>query len=513
MYRNWVNKLILATLLAPSLLSAQHSCVNGVRIVGTISDPTGAVIPGAEVQATGGAITTTDASGHYALTCVAATSATITVRANGFAQGTGQVHPQPGSNARVDLRLAVQSVQTEVQVSEDATSMDTDHGIGTRTLNTEEVRKLADDPDDFLRELEMLASPMGGDPTSAIIRVDGFQYGSALPPKGSIASIRVAPDLFSAQYQFPPFSGAQIEITTKPGADSFHEALFFTDSNGSFNATDPFSLTATPAGKQRCGFELTGPISRKKSSFSLALEKRDIDEFNVVNAVTLDANNNPEPLQQTVSAPERLWIASVRGNWQVTPDDVAALSFSSNVNNLSNQGVGGLSLAEAGYSSLVSEYDLRLTNTQTLNANTLHETRIGSSWKRTEQTPLSTSPSIQVSGYFTGGGSTAGNLNDRERDLEIDDDLTFVHGKHEIKIGAQALGIFIHDEDPNTFNGAYVFGGGSAPVLDSNNSSTGQTETITPIEQYSRALLNLPGGTPTTYQVTSGVPLVPLTPE
>ena len=61
---------------------------------------------------------------------------------------------------------------------------------------------------------------------------------------------------------------------------------------------------------------------------------------------------------------------------------------------------------------------------------------------------------------------------------------------------------------PNTFNGAYVFGGGSAPVLDANNNPTGTTESITPILQYERALQNLPGGSPTTYQITTGTPLV-----
>ena len=81
--------------------------------------------------------------------------------------------------------------------------MDTDHGIGTRTLDTEQVGQLADDPDDFLRELQMLASPMGGDPTSATIRVDGFQNGSALPPKSSIASVRVAPISFRLNINFP----------------------------------------------------------------------------------------------------------------------------------------------------------------------------------------------------------------------------------------------------------------------------------------------------------------------
>jgi hypothetical protein len=36
------------------------------------------------------------------------------------------------------------------------------------------VQGLADDPDDFLRELQVLAAEAGGDPATAMIMVDGF---------------------------------------------------------------------------------------------------------------------------------------------------------------------------------------------------------------------------------------------------------------------------------------------------------------------------------------------------
>jgi Carboxypeptidase regulatory-like domain len=511
---SWMKWLIVAGISVPRLASAQQACTNGIRVEGTITDPAGAVIPGAQVQVASREKATSDATGHYIFPCVSGSSVVMVVQAQGFASGTTRARGRVGGTLRVNIQLAIASVQTDVQVSGDS---DIESGGDTTTLNTKAVQGLADDPDDFLRELQVLASDAGGDPTQAIIMVDGFQNPSALPPKNSIASIRINPDLFSAKYQRPPFSGGVIEITTKPGADAFHGAVFFTDSDGVFNATDPFSVTATPAGRQRYGFELNGPILSKKSGFALALEKRDIDEFNVVNAVTLDANDglgpngNGVPEQQTVSAPQRLWIASARGDWQLTPSNVASLSFSANVNNEGNQGVGGLTLADAGYSSLVSEYDLRFHNAQTISPNILHQTHIGYSWKQTEQTPLSNTPSVQVAGYFLGGGATSQNLNDRERDLEVDDDMTVAHGKHTVAFGGQSLGIFLHDYDPNTFNGAYVFGGGSAPVLDANNNPTGQTTTISAIEQYRRALLHLPGGSPTTYQVTTGTPLVPLT--
>jgi hypothetical protein len=494
---NWKLAVLLVGFIPAVCGLAQQPCRQGRPVEGTVNDSTGAVIPGARVQSDG-ETAATDAAGHFVLSCVPESYTTITAQADGFAPGTAALSRQV---THVEFQLQLARVETDVVAGDDATAMDADHGAGTRTLGSQEVRRLADDPDEFLRELQALAASSGGIPGSALITVDGFQNTSALPPKGSIASIRVNPDMFSAEYERAPYLGGRIEIFTKPGADPVHGALFFTDSDGSFNATDPFSVTATPARKRRYGFELSGPVVPKKSDFALALEKRDIDEFNVVNAVTLDQNGDQIPLQQTVAAPQRLWIGSARNDWQMSQKDVATLSFAANVNNLGNQGIGGLTLAEAGYSSLVSEYDLRLNNVLTLSPNLLHETRIGYTWKRTAQMPLSTEPSLQVAGFFTGGGATSQNLNDRERDLEADDDLMVTQGKHSWKVGVQSFGFFVHDYDPNTFNGAYVFGGGSVP---------GQTTTISGLEQYRRALLNLPGGLPTSYQLTTGTPLVPL---
>jgi Carboxypeptidase regulatory-like domain/TonB dependent receptor len=493
---HWRNWLRLGLLLIPSSVFAQQACV---QVDGTVTDPTGAVIPGARVQTAEGVSTTSDAAGHFQLPCVR--PGMITARAEGFTSGSASVREH------LMFRLEIANVETVVNV--DAGVVDADRAAGTTTLNATDVQRLADDPDDFVRQLQALSASGGGSAASTLFMVDGFKNGSSLPPKSSIASVRVNPDLFSSEYQTPPWDAEVIEVTTKPGGDALHGALFYSDSDSIFNATDPFSASSTPADKRRYGVELSVPIERQKSGFALALEKRDIDEFNIVNAVTLNADGVPASLQQTISAPQRLWIGSARADWQVRANDVAILSFSSNSNRLQNEGVGGLTLAEAGFAGLVRENDLRFINSLILSPNLLHETRVGFSWKRSQQSPLSAAPQLVVSGYFTGGGSSA--LNAQERDLEIDDDLLLTRGKHQWKFGVQSLGIFEHDYDPNNFNGTYVFGGGSAPVLDAGNDPTGQTTTISAIEQYRRAQNNLPGGTPTTYQLTSGTPLVSLT--
>jgi Carboxypeptidase regulatory-like domain/TonB dependent receptor len=470
-------------------------------ISGTVLDPAGAAIPGAEVRSTHQA-TVTDNNGAFTLPCRETEPYHLTVEAKGFAQSTVNNHgPQ-----KLVVHLSIAEVHTEIQVGDDnAVSVDADHGAGTHTLNAEDLKGMADDPDDFKRQLQILAATAGGAPGQAIITVDGFQNSSALPPKSSIASIRVNPDLFSSEYDRPPYQGGRVEIFTKPGRDAFHGALFFNDSESPFNATDPFALSRTPAAKRRYGFEFGGPIRKQKSDFFVALERRDIHEFNIVNAVVLNSDDQQVPLSQNVSAPQRLWIGTVRTDWQLTQRNMLAATYTANNNDSDNVGSGGLTLEEAGYNSTIREQDLRLTDILTLSPTLLHETHLGFTWKDTQDVPLSTAASLQVAGAFTSGGATTGLLRNRERDLEIDDDVLWTHHKHSIKLGVASLGILVHDYDPDTFNGAFVFGGGLAPALN----TTGPQTAISGLEQYRRTLLGLPGGTPTTYNVTQGEPLVP----
>ena len=130
--------------------------------------------------------------------------------------------------------------------------------------------------------------------------------------------------------------------------------------------------------------EFGGPIRKQKSDFFLALERRDIHEFNVVNAVVLDNEGDETPFSENVSAPQQLWIGSVRTDWQLTPRNMLAATYSANVNDSDNVGSGGLVLPEAGYNSTASEQDLRLTDVFTLSPSLLHETHIGVTWKDTQ---------------------------------------------------------------------------------------------------------------------------------
>ena len=90
MVKRGIRTMAWVGLMLPALGFGQEPCANGIRIDGLITDPTGAEVVGAQVQAANGERTTTDPTGHYVLPCVSSSTTIITVQADGFSQGSAQ---------------------------------------------------------------------------------------------------------------------------------------------------------------------------------------------------------------------------------------------------------------------------------------------------------------------------------------------------------------------------------------------------------------------------------------
>ena len=498
---------VLAALL-PLSASAQTAC-NGKPLTGTVQDSTAAVIPGATVRLDGSQSQTSGSDGRFRFACVADGHHHLSTSAPGF--GLTQQDLSTPLSAEFHVTLVPADSISITVAADEPTTQPVLGGLNGGTISGEQLINLADDPDDLQRELQQLAASAGGPPSGTVISVDGFQDDSPLPPKSSIARVEVNPDLFSAENRQPPFEGGRIQIFTKPGAKNFHGTLFTTNSSQWMNARDPFSDAPAAIGKQRYGFTLNGPVRKEGSNFSLALEHRSIDEFAVVNAIDLDAAGNQTPLVANVPIPQRLWIGSARVDAQLGPKNIAFVSYSANVDHLANVGVGGTTLQAAGYDSQTYDHVLRFSDTTTFSPNLLHEARVSVDFRGEIDNPTSTAPQVQVAGAFTGGGANIGPQHIRQIRTEWDDDFIYTHGKHSIKAGLQIFDYAERQTLTTNFNGTYIFGGGTAPVLDASNNPTAATQTISGLEQYRRALLHLPGGTPTQYSSVAGNPQVDFT--
>jgi hypothetical protein len=489
--------LVLACTIALSPCLAAQSPCNGSPLQGTVEDKTGAIIPGASVSLDDGAPLASGSDGRFHFTCVSAGHHQLHIRADSFA-GRDLTVDLP-LRKPLDAILAPAEVETTVDVGADNPQSSSATNAGpTVTLSGQQLNTLADDPDDMLRELQQLSAASGGAPSAATVSIDGFDNGEGttqLPPKGSIAYIKVNPDLFSAEYRNPPFGGGRIEVYTKPGQSAYHGALFFTNSSSWMNARDPFATSAGAIGRQRYGFELTGPI-RKGADFSLNLEDRILNNIGVVNAITIDAAGNQTPLIQDVPAPQHRWIGQARIDWQLGPKNTFIASLDTNNDNRQNQGVGGLMLAENGYGRIGYDYNLHLTNVTTISPKIMHEARVGVEWDGVRVLPTSLAPQIEVAGAFTGGGQTQGPYYEHELWSSIIDDAIFQTKNHLLKIGIQPEFIDLHTHATMNFNGTYTFGGGV--------SSTGQT--LTGIQQYVDALNGAPDGAATAFANVAGNP-------
>ena len=222
---------IFAAAAALAALSMTHAFAQtncpGTTLAGTVRDSTQALIPGASLSLDGGVAVTSGPDGRYRFTCVADGAHKLAVTEAGFAARELTVKaPHP---AATDVVLLPEEVTTDVEVTGDNTPA-TDAGSAgmTQTISGTRLQALADDPDDLLRELQQLAALSGGNPANTTISVDGFQGESALPPKSSIAYIKVNPDQYAAEYREPPFEGGRVEVYTRPGQKAFHGALFTT---------------------------------------------------------------------------------------------------------------------------------------------------------------------------------------------------------------------------------------------------------------------------------------------
>jgi hypothetical protein len=501
--------VICLAALAPIGLRAETAC-NGAALTGAVVDTTGAIISRASVSLDGGQQVTSGADGHFRFPCVAEGEHHLHIVAQSFSARDLSVDLPLHKTLNAVLQPGEVQTTLDVGVESEQGSSPTSAGP-TQTISGSRLQSLADDPDDLLRELQQMAAAGGGNPANTTISVDGFQDSSTLPPKSSIAYIKVNPDLFSAEYREPPFEGGRVEVYTKPGQKVYHGALFATNGSPWMNARDPFSTSKAPLGKQRYGFELSGPITHKGSDFTMTLEHRSIDNYGVVNAISLDGNGDQVNTVQNVATPQCLWVGTARVDWQLGPKNTFIANYSANVNQLENVGVGGTSLPETGYDSEQYEHVLRLTDVTTVSTKLMHEARLSVKWAGENDNPNSTAPQLQVAGAFTGGGSTLGAQRLHDLGVEADDDAILSTKNHLLKFGTQLFIDNEHDHLTSNFNGTYTFGGGLAPVLDANDNPTGQTETITGLEQYRRALLNLPGGAPTAFSNVAGTPVLAFT--
>src|SRR5881394_1730562 len=300
---------VIALLLSiPLAVSAQ---VTTATMVGTVTDPGGSKVPGAEVTARGidtglSRTVTTNDEGDYRIEFLPIGKYTVEVSYTGFKRAyLSDIVLQVNDTARVDVTLTVGQVNETVTISEMATpAVNTSTSEIARTIQSAEITALplvernvytlldltpgvqsnnngvataSTGTSTFIlgypEQRTLINGGTDGGTGSVNYYLDGGinmtnlrNTGNILPNPDAIQEFRVQTNSYNAEYG--RYASGVINVLTKSGGNQFHGSAFEYLRNTVFNANDWGStLARAPFHRNQFGGTLGGPIKHDKAFF------------------------------------------------------------------------------------------------------------------------------------------------------------------------------------------------------------------------------------------------------
>ncbi|MBV9958487.1 MAG: TonB-dependent receptor [Acidobacteria bacterium] len=489
-FKRFILSSVLLTLVCALCAGGAWAQQTAGSLHGQVVDEFGGLIVGATITVVNesGAekSAVTDNDGNYVVNGLAPGKYIVRAIAPGFAlfENT-ETEITAGQRAQLKITLAVSLEKEEVNVaSENPVSTEPENNAGALVLRGADLESLPDDPDELAAALQALAGPSAG-PNGGQFFIDGFT-GGRLPPKESIREIRINQNPFSAEYDRLGFG--RVEILTKPGTDKLRGSAFLNFNDESLNSRNPFASTRAPFQTRQYGGNLSGPVIAKKASFFLDFERREIDDNAVVNALVLDPLNPVAPavpFNAVVLTPARRTTFSPRFDYQLNASNTLVARYTYSRNKQENSGVGNFSLPSRAFDTGFTEHTFQVTETAVLTPTIINETRFQYIRRRTESDGDNTVPTIIVNDAFTGGGSQVGLSFNNENRWELQNNTSWVMGRHSLKAGGRVRGVNILDFSQNNFGGTYFFN---------------------TLEQYRQTLLGTQFARPTQLIISGGDP-------
>ena len=289
-WRVWV--IYLAALLALPGASAQTTKGS---ILGTVTDSSGAVIPGASVElkneGTGATATgKTNARGDYTFSTVDPGTYTVTVNNAGFEMSVANgIVLDAAQSVRQDVVMSVGKANQEVEVTASSPVITTDSPEISSIIDSRQIEDTPINGRDNMFGLLALAPGVQRSTTNPLIAGSSFQGGTSSTVDGISQN-----DIFNARIANPIISydgiaeftvigsaaparfgraGSQVLIVTKGGTNQFHGTLFEFNRNKDLSAAGYFPLNPRPNfNRNEFGGSFGGPILHNKLFFFFTVE-------------------------------------------------------------------------------------------------------------------------------------------------------------------------------------------------------------------------------------------------
>ena len=310
MAHRWLLFALLALVVTPALFASGPTGT----ITGTVTDPSGAVVPNARITVLNEATNAlrdaeTNADGDFTVALLPPGRYRVTAESKGFRRSIfGDVTVDVDQTVRVDFALQIGAADEEVRVKDTPPAIQTDTSTLGQVVNNRLVEELPLNERDFLAFALLVPGsqlPAEGSQNSTqggALSVNGAREQSnnflldgvdnndpyinqyvALPSIDAIQEFKVQSSDYSAEYGRT--GGAQINVVLKSGTNTFHGTLFEYFRNRNMDAKNYFDLPDCTASsvpgtcgtipalqRNQFGGTFGGPVQRDKTFFFISYE-------------------------------------------------------------------------------------------------------------------------------------------------------------------------------------------------------------------------------------------------
>lgn len=487
-----LSRCVFAALLAILLAAPafpQASAING-QIEGTVTDATGAVVPGAKVdiknENTGySRAAESDSSGFFRFTVLPLGRYSLNATATGFQKFTAaNIELTAGSTATVNVNLSVSSATTAVEVGATAPVVEpgrTDLGFSLSNNQIENLPLVSRNNYNFI----LVQPNVSGHPNVEFgvprkVNANGFtdrinyQIDGGNNTQSDRSGIRLLPisNTYIAEVQqvnngfAPEFGntvGTVFNAITKSGANQFHgEAAYLFRRTDMVARSTLLARTALkPAQTVNAPFvDGGGAIIKDKLFWFGSFEhiKRDLPAFVTVPPASIAALGLPASYANPIPFGQSVYFVLGKGDWQITQNHRLSARYSYFRNESPYNSGGGVTVQTQTYlfkdrapafaAQLISTFGPSLVNEFRFQLPKRFQRQVAADFTGPQ-------PVTNISGVINFGGSDQTGYVFTERTPEYSENLTYVRGTHSYKFGADIRQI--QDENTSATFGRYTF--------------------------------------------------------
>jgi hypothetical protein len=485
---------------------AQQVITNG-SLSGRVTDPSGAVLPGAEVTArqadtNQSSTTQTDKDGRFRFSSLKVGPYQVSVALPGFEVASRTLTLTVGSAFELPVMLKVAGLDTTVTVTAEAPLIDTARSQIAGTVSQEEMRAVPLNGRNFL-DLALLIP--GVSPTNvnsgqlfaetSAVPGSGISVGSqrnfsnnfivdGLSANDDAAGLSGIPYAMDAVDQFQVVTsggqaelgralGGYVNVVTKSGTNMRHGDLYDYERDERLNARNALSGTKLPMSQHQFGASGGGPVVRDRTFYFGNVEARRLDQSGLTTILSKDPDNVTAinarlaqvgypgvPVATGVFAnPVHSWNVIGKMDDRAGSSDQMSVRYSLyRVVSRNARGAGGLNAPSASAALDNTDQSLGFSNTATLSSRMVNETRVQVGHSNLDAPPTDPAgPAVSIAGVAV-FGTLSGSPTARVNTLyQLVDNLSRQAGGHALRAGVD----FLYNDDTITFprsvRGSYAF--------------------------------------------------------